>query len=155
MKDMKLYDIDSGELCELIDSKRIELRNKNKDYKKLRNKVCEIKENYPNILALIEDNEVENLDKEECIKVKHKDLKKYDSKYSENIIALDNYQKAVEELQTIDEISINEQDLKKVIEFLERKEKTNDLNLEFYTVQELDQEVENITNEIYKFISLH
>ena len=99
--------------------------------------------------------EHENLDKEECIKVKHKDLKKYDSKYSENIIALDNYQKAVEELQTIDEISINEQDLKKVIEFLERKEKTNDLNLEFYTVQELDQEVENITNEIYKFISLH
>lgn len=82
-------------------------------------------------------------------------MKKYDSKYSENIIALDNYQKAVEELQTIDEISINEQDLKKVIEFLERKEKTNDLNLEFYTVQELDQEVENITNEIYKFISLH
>lgn len=99
--------------------------------------------------------EHENLDKEECIKVKHKDLKKYDSKYSENIIALDNYQKAVEELQTIDEISINEQDLKKVIEFLEGKEKTNDLNLEFYTVQELDQEVENITNEIYKFISLH
>ena len=41
------------------------------------------------------------------------------------------------------------------ITFLERKEKTNDLNLEFYTVQELDQEVENITNEIYKFISLH
>ena len=82
-------------------------------------------------------------------------MKKYDSKYSENIIDLDNYQKAVEELQTIDEISINEQDLKKVIEFLERKEKTNDLNLEFYTVQELDQEVENITNEIYKFISLH
>lgn len=28
MEDMKLYDIDSGELCELIDSKRIELRNK-------------------------------------------------------------------------------------------------------------------------------
>ena len=24
MEDMKLYDIDSGELCELIDSKRIE-----------------------------------------------------------------------------------------------------------------------------------
>lgn len=77
MEDMKLYDIDSGELCELIDSKRIELRNKNKDYKKLRNKVCEIKENYPNILALIEDNEVENLDKEEG-----KNLQKLLSLYS-------------------------------------------------------------------------
>ena len=66
MEDMKLYDIDSGELCELIDSKRIELRNKNEDYKKLRNQVCEIKEKYPNILSLLEDNEVENLNKEEC-----------------------------------------------------------------------------------------
>ena len=46
MEDMKLYDIDSGELCELIDSKRIELRNKNEDYKKLRNQVCDIKEKY-------------------------------------------------------------------------------------------------------------
>lgn len=69
MEDMKLYDIDSGELCELIDSKRIELRNKNEDYKKLRNQVCEIKEKYPNILALIEDNTVENLNKEECKKL--------------------------------------------------------------------------------------
>ena len=77
MEDMKLYDIDSGELCELIDSKRIELRNKNENYKKLRNQVCEIKEKYPNILALIEDNEVENLNKEEC-----KNLQKLLSLYS-------------------------------------------------------------------------
>ena len=77
MEDMKLYDIDSGELCELIDSKRIELRNKNEDYKKLRNQVCEIKEKYPNILSLLEDNEVENLNKEEC-----KNLQKLLSLYS-------------------------------------------------------------------------
>lgn len=66
MEELKLYDIDSGELNELIDSKRIELRNKNEDYKKIRNQVCEIKEKYPNILSLLEDNEVENLNKEEC-----------------------------------------------------------------------------------------
>ena len=77
MEDIKLYDIDSGELCELIDSKRIELRNKNEDYKKLRNQVCEIKEKYPNILSLLEDNEVENLNKEEC-----KNLQKLLSLYS-------------------------------------------------------------------------
>jgi hypothetical protein len=77
MEELKLYDIDSGELNELIDSKRIELRNKNQDYKKLRNQVCEIKEKYPNILSLLEDNEVENLNKEEC-----KNLQKLLSLYS-------------------------------------------------------------------------
>ena len=66
MKDMKLYDIDSGELSELIDSKRIALRTKCEEYEKLRKQVCEIKDNYPNILALLEDNEVENLNAMEC-----------------------------------------------------------------------------------------
>lgn len=64
---MKLYDIDSAELNELIDSKRIELKKKNFEYKKLTEKVSEIIENNPNILALIEDNEVEHLSKEECL----------------------------------------------------------------------------------------
>ena len=66
MEDMKLYDIDSGELSELIDSRRITLRTKNKEYEKLRKQICEIKEKYPNILSLLEDNEVENLNTEEC-----------------------------------------------------------------------------------------
>ena len=66
MEDLKLYDINSGELSELIDSRRIALRTKNEKYENLRKKVCEIKENYPNILALLEDNEVEYLNTEEC-----------------------------------------------------------------------------------------
>lgn len=66
MEDIKLYDINSGELSELIDSRRIALRTKNKEYEKLRKQICEIKENYPNILALLEDNEIENLNTEEC-----------------------------------------------------------------------------------------
>ena len=66
MEDMKLYDIDSGELSELIDSRRIALRNKNEEYANLRKQVCEIKENYPNILAFLEDSEVECLNTEEC-----------------------------------------------------------------------------------------
>ena len=66
MEDMKLYDIDSGELSELIDSRRIALRTKCEEYEKLRKQVCEIKDNYPNILSLLEDNEVENLNTEEC-----------------------------------------------------------------------------------------
>lgn len=66
MEDMKLYDIDSGELSELIDSRRIALKTKNEEYANLRKHVCEIKENYPNILVLLEDNEVESLNIEEC-----------------------------------------------------------------------------------------
>ena len=66
MEDMKLYNIDSGELCELIDSRRITLRTKNLEYANLRNQVCKIKEDFPNILALLEDNEIENLNTEEC-----------------------------------------------------------------------------------------
>ena len=66
MEELKLYDINSGELSELIDSRRIALRNKNEEYKNLRKQVCEIKEKYPNSLALLEDNEVENLNAEEC-----------------------------------------------------------------------------------------
>ena len=66
MEDLKLYDIDSTELNELIDSKRIELKHKNLEYKKLADKVSEIMENYPNVLALIEDNEVTSLNEEEC-----------------------------------------------------------------------------------------
>lgn len=66
MEYLKLYDIDSTELNELIDSKRIELKYKNSEYKKLTNKVSEIMENYPNVLALIEENEVHSLNEEEC-----------------------------------------------------------------------------------------
>ena len=66
MEDLKLYDIDSGELSELIDSRRIALRTKNTEYANLRKQVCKIKEDYPNILALLEDIEVESLNSEEC-----------------------------------------------------------------------------------------
>ena len=69
MEDLKLYDINSGELSELIDSRRIALRTKNEEYKNLRNEVSEIKEKYPNILALLEDNEIESLNTEECKKL--------------------------------------------------------------------------------------
>ncbi len=77
MEDMNLYDIDSGELSELIDSIRIALRTKCEEYEKLRKQVCEIKEKYPNILALLEDNEVGNLNAVEC-----KNLQKLLSLYS-------------------------------------------------------------------------
>ncbi|MBR1540108.1 MAG: hypothetical protein IJ629_02890 [Clostridia bacterium] len=66
MEYLKLYDIDSTELNGLIDSKRIEFKHKNLEYKKLSDEVSKIMENYPNVLALIEDNEVNSLNEEEC-----------------------------------------------------------------------------------------
>ena len=66
MEDIRLYDIDSRELSELIDSRRIALKTKNKEYANLRKQVCEIKEKYPNIIALLEDNDIEFLNTEEC-----------------------------------------------------------------------------------------
>ena len=66
MENFKLYDLDSAELTELIDISRIKLKEKSSQYKELTEKVAEIIENNPNILALIEENEVESLNKEEC-----------------------------------------------------------------------------------------
>ena len=88
------------------------------------------------------------------MKFKHKDLRKYDSKYINNTITLNDYSEAIKELHQIDEIELDEQDIEKVIKFLDNKQTATDTNLEFYTVEELDKEVENITNEIYKFIKL-
>ena len=66
MDEMKLYDIDSGELGELIDSKRAELKNKNEEYKKLKLEVEELLEKYPNIKAIIENEDVEFLSADDC-----------------------------------------------------------------------------------------
>ena len=56
----------------------------------------------------------------------------------------------------IEEVSIDEQDIEKVINFLDKKEIPQNLNLEFYSYDELDNEVDNITNQIYKnFIDIH
>lgn len=57
------------------------------------------------------------LNKDEYTKFKHRDLRKYDSKYINNTITLNDYTEAVKELHQIEEIELDEQDLEKVIEF--------------------------------------
>ena len=66
MEDLKLYNIDSAELNELIDSAKVELKNSNADYKKLVDQVSKIKKEYPNIQLLFENDFVKNLDENEC-----------------------------------------------------------------------------------------
>ena len=65
MEEIRLYDMNSIEFSELIDTARVELKN-NSDYNKLQNKVSEIMEMYPNLQLLFEDDKVMNLNEKEC-----------------------------------------------------------------------------------------
>lgn len=69
MEEIRLYDMDSIEFNELIDTARVELKKYNSEYKELRNKVNEIMEKYPNLQLLFEDDRVMNLNEEECKKL--------------------------------------------------------------------------------------
>ena len=65
MEEIRLYDMNSIEFSELIDTARIELKN-NSEYKELQNKVSEIMEEYPNLQLIFEDDKVMNLNEKEC-----------------------------------------------------------------------------------------
>lgn len=69
MEEIRLYDIDSCELYELIDYTRIELKKNNIEYKKLLDKVSQIKQKYKNLRLLLEDEIITELSNEECIKL--------------------------------------------------------------------------------------
>lgn len=66
MDDLELYNIDSAELNELINSVKVELKNSNADYKKLVDQVSKIKNEYPNIQSLFENDFVKSLNENEC-----------------------------------------------------------------------------------------
>lgn len=65
MEEIRLYDMNSIEFSELIDTARVELKN-NSEYKELKNKVSDIMEEYPNLQLLFEDDKVMNLNEKEC-----------------------------------------------------------------------------------------
>jgi len=65
MEEIRLYDMNSIEFSELIDTARVELKS-NSEYKELQNKVSEIMEEYPNLQLLFEDDKVMNLNENEC-----------------------------------------------------------------------------------------
>ena len=65
-KELKLYDIDSIEFSELIDTTRVELKRNNLEYQKFKNQVNKIMEKYPNLQLLFEYDKVMNLNEEEC-----------------------------------------------------------------------------------------
>ena len=65
MEEIRLYDMNSIEFSELIDTARVELKS-NSEYKELQNKVSEIMEEYPNLQLLFEDDKVMTLNENEC-----------------------------------------------------------------------------------------
>ena len=66
MEEKRLYDVDSIEFNELLDTARIELKNDDLEYQDLENQVNEIMDKYPRIHSLFENDEVVNLNEEEC-----------------------------------------------------------------------------------------
>lgn len=66
MEEIRLYDINSIEFSELIDTARVELKRNNSEYKEWQNKVNKIMESYPNLQLLFEDDRVMSLNEEEC-----------------------------------------------------------------------------------------
>lgn len=66
MEEIRLYDINSIEFNDLIDTARVELKRNNSEYKELQNKVNKIMESYQNLQLLFEDDRVMSLNEEEC-----------------------------------------------------------------------------------------
>ena len=66
MEEKRLYDIDSIEFNELLDTARIELKNDDLEYQDLENQINEIMNKYPRIHSIFENDEVANLNEEEC-----------------------------------------------------------------------------------------
>ena len=77
MDEIRLYDINSEEFSELIDSAKVSLKDDEK-YKKLKNEIQKIMGKFPNLQLLLEDNLIKNLNETEC-----KMLQKIISLYTE------------------------------------------------------------------------
>lgn len=66
MEEIRLYDMDSIELYELIDHTIVELKKNNIEYKKLSDKLHKIMDKYTNLQLLLEDEKLVELNTEEC-----------------------------------------------------------------------------------------
>lgn len=65
MKNYKLYDMDSVELTECIRNLKLELKKSNTEYKKISEKIEDMKEKFPTIRNFLEDEKSSKLSDEE------------------------------------------------------------------------------------------
>jgi hypothetical protein len=66
MENIKIFDMSSDELYELINNTKLGLINKNLNYKKLKNEVLKIVKQYPNIDKVFDTKSTLELTKDEC-----------------------------------------------------------------------------------------
>ena len=66
MEKLLIDNLDVEELDRLIDSVIVDLERNNLEYRNLRNKVRSILDKYENVSKVIDQDEVENLNSEEC-----------------------------------------------------------------------------------------
>ena len=65
MKNNKLYDMDSVELAECIENLKLDLKKNNDTYKEISEKIEDIKEKYPILRGILEDEKASKLSEEE------------------------------------------------------------------------------------------
>ena len=66
MEEMKLYDLDSQEFIDLIEARRNELKNKNIEYRKLREQYHKLMVDYPKLQLILEVDSEMILNENEC-----------------------------------------------------------------------------------------
>ncbi len=96
MEDFKLYDMDSSEFYELIDSTRVELKKHNDEYRKMSDKLHKIMDKYTNLQLLLEDEKIVELNTEECKKLQEvvsleMQLRAYEERQIFFLGAIENY----------------------------------------------------------------
>ena len=65
MEKSSLYDLDSIELFECIEHLKMNLQKENSEYKEIFDKIEVIKEQYPIVLGILEDEEIDKMSFEE------------------------------------------------------------------------------------------
>ena len=61
MKECSLYDFDSSELFECISDTKVALKNNNMEYRNIFYKIERIKNKYPNVREILEDQKAHKL----------------------------------------------------------------------------------------------
>lgn len=73
--------------------------------------------------------------------IKQNDFKIYNAKFIRNIINLENFETALNEIEKISEVSIKKEDIERIMEFLRNQELCEE-KMKFYTEEELDNLIE-------------
>lgn len=81
-------------------------------------------------------------DRDKIREMKQSDFKIYNNKYIENTLQIDNISAALEEIRKIAEVEVTEEDILKVIDFL-NNQKVYVGQFEFHTMEELDKLMDN------------